>query len=348
MTLHSDVEYKCKYCDTHFVPIPEAPNCPKCSRKSETVYANFVRDTIHLAPYVEISRRVTLSSQWSVTNTGDLYYFRAFQFFRYACLVLEISEEELLERRFSKAQIDWLVSKYLNILSLIFKYDDDQPYWRHIWKTYFSLLLTREPEPRRFQWFYKWLTNMWKYRKNWNVWWNALTLLKMEYDLQMNDPLKKDEQKRKKELEQKKASVRHFVKIKEKIIIPAMEEVENKLIEKGHRIDILKEDDWIEKWARNREECIIMQIILAGKIPIISGQFPIRRYRDISRIKFAVKKGSEISKIIDIFEHVYHSQEGESRITSHLDVKKINKENVESIILKFINRVFETNLYVAN
>ena len=42
------------------------------------------------------------------------------------------------------------------------------------------------------------------------------------------------------------ASASEFIKIRDKIIVPIMEEMSNKLQEHGHNISILEEDDWID------------------------------------------------------------------------------------------------------
>jgi len=49
MTIHSNIQYKCEFCGTYFVPISESPYCLKCGRVSQEVYPEFVEETLRSA-----------------------------------------------------------------------------------------------------------------------------------------------------------------------------------------------------------------------------------------------------------------------------------------------------------
>ncbi len=138
MTIHSKVDSKCKYCDTPFVPIPESPNCPKCQRKSRKVFPNFVKETVRSAEFNRWKYRSFMTT-WAVCNIGDRYYMVAFKFLNYVCAQLKARKGKLLSRKFSEAQVDALTSQFLEMCDF-----GEQPYWRDGFKTYLSLLLTRE------------------------------------------------------------------------------------------------------------------------------------------------------------------------------------------------------------
>lgn len=143
MTIHSDVKYKCKNCDTPFVPIPEAPNCPKCLCKSDTVFPDFVKDTIDSAQF-NLSHYGMFVKMWLELNVGDFYYFWAFRFLHYVCSELKVDKYHLLSRGFSKAHADLLASRFLNQL----EYKESQSHWKHGLATYLSLLLQGESKQR--------------------------------------------------------------------------------------------------------------------------------------------------------------------------------------------------------
>jgi len=143
MTIHSDVKYKCKNCDTPFVPIPEAPNCPKCLCKSDTVFPDFVKNTIDSAQF-NLSHYGMFIKMWLQLDIGDFYYYMAFQFLKYVCSELKVDKYHLLSRRFSKAHAYLLASRFLNEL----KYEEGASHWKHGLSTYLSLLLQRESKQR--------------------------------------------------------------------------------------------------------------------------------------------------------------------------------------------------------
>jgi hypothetical protein len=136
MTIHSRVKYKCESCDTPFVPIPEAPNCPKCLYKSDTVFPDFIKDTIDSAQF-NLSHYAKFATTWLTLGSGDSYYYLAFQFLDYVCSELKLDKYHLLYRGFSKAQADLLASRFLNQLK------ESESYWKHGLATYLSLLLQR-------------------------------------------------------------------------------------------------------------------------------------------------------------------------------------------------------------
>ncbi|MFC1927356.1 hypothetical protein ACFLW7_02110 [Chloroflexota bacterium] len=142
MTIHSNTEYKCKYCDYRFVPIPEAPNCPKCLRKSDTLFPDFVKNTIDSAQF-NLSRYGMFIKMWATLDVGDFYYLWAFHFLNWVCSELNVDKYKLLSIRFSRARTDWLASRYLHQL----QYKDPETYCRmYTLKPYLSLLLQRESE----------------------------------------------------------------------------------------------------------------------------------------------------------------------------------------------------------
>ena len=141
MTIHSKVQYKCKECDAPFVPIPEAPNCPKCLHKADTVFLDFVKNTIESAQF-NLSHYGMFVKMWLTMGIGDTYYFSAFQFLNWVCSELKVDKYELLSRRYSKARTDWLARRFLNQLS----YEEGTSYMKHGLKPYLSLLLRRESE----------------------------------------------------------------------------------------------------------------------------------------------------------------------------------------------------------
>ncbi len=142
MTIHSDVEYKCKYCDTPFVPIPQSPNCPKCNRKSKVVFPDFVNEALDSARF-NLSHYGMFVKMWLTLNVGDSYFYLAFRFLDYVCSELKADKYQLLSRTLSKAQIDLLTSQFLSQTKLV----DSPPYWKHGLTTYLSLLLQRESSP---------------------------------------------------------------------------------------------------------------------------------------------------------------------------------------------------------
>ena len=138
MTIHSNVKYKCKNCDTPFVPIPEAPNCPKCFRKSDTVFPDFVKNTIKSAQY-NLSAYGMFMKMWFTIDIGDFYYYMAFQFLKYVCSELKEDKYHLLSRRFSHIEAYSLARQFLHQLN----YEGGASYWRLGLRPYLMLLLQR-------------------------------------------------------------------------------------------------------------------------------------------------------------------------------------------------------------
>jgi len=140
MTIHSNVKYKCKNCDTDFVPIPEVPYCPKCFRKSDTVFPDFVKNTIASTQY-NLSAYGMFVKMWLTIDVGDFYYSWAFSFLDWVCSELKEDKYHLLSRRFSQIEAYSLARQFLNQLN----YEEGASYWRHGLRTYLSLLLQRNP-----------------------------------------------------------------------------------------------------------------------------------------------------------------------------------------------------------
>ena len=140
MTMHSDVEYKCKNCDTDFVPIPEVRYCPKCFRDSDTVFPDFVKNTIESAQF-NLSAYGMWVKMWFTIDIGDFYYFWAFSFLDWVCSELKEDKYHLLSRSFSHIEAYLLARAFLNHLN----YEEGAAYWRHGLRTYLMLLLQRNP-----------------------------------------------------------------------------------------------------------------------------------------------------------------------------------------------------------
>ena len=138
MTMHSHVDYKCKYCDSPFVPIPEAPNCPKCLHKSDTVFPDFVKNTIKSAQY-NLSAYGMFIKMWLTIDIGDFYYYMAFQFLKYVCSELKEDKYHLLSRSFSHFEAYLLARRFLDRLN----YEEGASHWRHGLRPYLMLLLQR-------------------------------------------------------------------------------------------------------------------------------------------------------------------------------------------------------------
>ena len=139
MTIHSHVDYKCEFCETHFVPIPQALHCPKCGRESTTVFADFVMNTRKSALFNLKKHNRAIPPAWLKRNIGDHYYLLAFRFLEYVCSEAPASRRRLLLRVFPGDLLDSLATSFLDTLDF-----EDQSYRRDSYKTYLSLLLLRE------------------------------------------------------------------------------------------------------------------------------------------------------------------------------------------------------------
>lgn len=113
MTIHSKVSYQCKFCCTNFVPIPEAPNCPRCQEIADGIFVDFVADTICSAKFNLSNYHSFYPGAWYVGTLGDHYYMMAFFFLDYVCGELKARKRNLLSRKFSETQVDALASQFL-------------------------------------------------------------------------------------------------------------------------------------------------------------------------------------------------------------------------------------------
>ena len=139
MTVHSQVDYKCNCCNTHFIPIPESPNCPQCNQPSEILFGNFIKDTITSAQFNVTKYQNFIPPAWLACTTGDHYYSIAFAFLDYVSCKIKTREPRLLSKIFSEYDIDSLTTQFLELLDFV-----DQPYRFPGLKTYLSLLLHTE------------------------------------------------------------------------------------------------------------------------------------------------------------------------------------------------------------
>lgn len=135
MTLHSKVEYKCTQCETRFVPIPEAPQCPKCGAKSDTVFPDFIQDALKSTQF-NLNSYGMWMKMWMTLTIGDWYYYVAFNFLGYACKELGEDKWHFLFKSYTKQQADELASQYYQKLC-----KRTEPYWEHGLPPYLSLLL---------------------------------------------------------------------------------------------------------------------------------------------------------------------------------------------------------------
>ena len=136
MTLHSKVDYKCKFCETAFVPIPESPHCPKCKRKSRKVFPNFVRETLGSTLFNLSKYHSVFPPAWYTGTIGDYYYRNAFAFLSFVCEEVPVSRRKILIRAFSDEEINSLTIKFLDMVDF-----QDESFRRDGFKNYLSLLL---------------------------------------------------------------------------------------------------------------------------------------------------------------------------------------------------------------
>lgn len=141
MTIHSVVQYECKNCGTSFVPIPEAPECPKCLSKSDTVSRNFVKATIDSLEY-NLCHYGLFVKTWLQLDIGNFYFFWAFRFLDFVSAELKVDGHYLLSRRLSQDQADSLASRFLEEL----RFEESASYWKQGLRPYLSLLLRRGPK----------------------------------------------------------------------------------------------------------------------------------------------------------------------------------------------------------
>jgi hypothetical protein len=113
MTIHSLVEYKCKYCGADFVPIPEAPHCPNCGMKSEEIFSEFIDEALCSAVYNISIYKSTFPSVWGILGIGDQYYAITFSFISFLSTQLKIEDKDVLTKEYSESEAQSLVSQFL-------------------------------------------------------------------------------------------------------------------------------------------------------------------------------------------------------------------------------------------
>jgi len=141
MTKHSDVDNKCKHCGTFFVPIPEAPNCPKCNRKSDVIFNDFLKDTIRSVMFNLKGYHGFLPLAWRELKIGDYYFWVAFNVLNYVALRLGARKSRLLYRKISQGEVYYLTLEFLEAWDF-----GEQSYSSESFKTYLPLLLNRDHE----------------------------------------------------------------------------------------------------------------------------------------------------------------------------------------------------------
>ena len=137
MTIHSSVDYKCEFCDTYFVPLAEAPNCPRCDARADTIYDDFVWATLDSALFNLRRYHSVFPPAWSVGTIGDHYYLNAFLFLSFVCSEVPVSKRKILKRVFSQNEIDTLTTKFVGMTHF-----GDESYRMNGFKVYFTLLLS--------------------------------------------------------------------------------------------------------------------------------------------------------------------------------------------------------------
>ena len=137
MTLHSRIQYQCIFCETYFVPIPEAPYCPCCEIRSAKVFPDFVSETLNSALFNIRKYHRIFPPAWYEGTIGDYYYKNAFVFLTFVCAEVPVSRRKILLRRFSEEEINSLTDKYLDLVD--FK---EESFRKEGFKVYLSLLLS--------------------------------------------------------------------------------------------------------------------------------------------------------------------------------------------------------------
>ncbi len=124
-----------------------------------------------------------------------------------------------------------------------------------------------------------------------------------------------------------------FAKVREKIILPVMEEIGNKLKGYGHNYNISDQPHYsnIGQGWREKEENATMKVILADE------KRPLAKY-NMSRITFIAQKSGHN---IEIYQYVLNSNGGRGRLIESTNTNQIDEDTVKKLILQFVEDVFE-------
>ena len=113
MTIHSFVEYKCKYCSADFVPMPGNANCPNCGIRSEEIFNSFIDEATSSASFNIGKFKSALPGAWAVCNIGDWYYSVTFHFISFVAEELKIEQKDVLWKEYTDSVVLPLVSRFL-------------------------------------------------------------------------------------------------------------------------------------------------------------------------------------------------------------------------------------------
>jgi len=114
MTLHSNVNYKCKNCGLYFIPLPKFKICPKCNHKSIKVFNYFIEETIRSALYNLTRYGSFIPPVWLTRTIGDQYYLIAFEFLYFTSSTLKVAEKDLFSQEISENIAQKLALKFLD------------------------------------------------------------------------------------------------------------------------------------------------------------------------------------------------------------------------------------------
>ncbi len=137
MTIHSDVDYHCPSCRTAYVPMSITPNCPKCGTAAKKLFDDFINDTLDSARYNVIDHRSFLPGIWSISTTGDHYYYIAFGFLNFAYDKLKPDILDLFDRKIPRKKAEETAAKFMEKVD-----SSEEPYMAAVFKAYFIALIS--------------------------------------------------------------------------------------------------------------------------------------------------------------------------------------------------------------
>ena len=79
MTLHAHLDYECKKCGLHYIPIKSAPKCPLCGASPERVYIGFTNLFFKSASFNLEEYFSFIPPAWGVFTVSDNYFLAGFQ-----------------------------------------------------------------------------------------------------------------------------------------------------------------------------------------------------------------------------------------------------------------------------
>ena len=79
MTLHTDIEYRCRKCGLRYVPFKPGSKCPLCGTPSEKTYTDFI-DFFFKSAFYNLERYGFFTPiAWANISIGDRYLYSGFQ-----------------------------------------------------------------------------------------------------------------------------------------------------------------------------------------------------------------------------------------------------------------------------